>query len=122
LTKLCFEGIVAQGLCNLHDIADIPRNIILHVDSPDDIRIETEDGELVDEKFFKDYFGLSKKTFNVARQELIMQWSEEKDEERNDLIQIYRKSPKIKTIRSRGQVFDLFSKRYMTRPLDIQDW
>lgn len=94
LTKLCFKGIVAEGLCNLYDIAVIPRNLILRVESPDDVRIETEDGELVDEKFFKDYFGLSKKTFNVARQELIMQWSEEKDEERNDLIQIYRRSPK----------------------------
>ncbi len=97
LTKLCFKKIVSEGLCNLYDIAHIPRNLILHVDSPDNIRIETEDGELVDEMFFKDYFGLSKKFFNVARQELIMQWSEEKDEERNDLIQIYRKSLKIKS-------------------------
>lgn len=97
LTKLCFEGIVAEGLCNLYDIANIPRNLILRVESPDDICIETEDGEFVDERFFKDYFGLSKKIFNVARQELIMQWSEEKDEERNDLIHLYRKSPKIKS-------------------------
>ena len=34
---------------------------------------------------------------NAARQELIRKWSEENDKERNDLIQIYRKSPKIKT-------------------------
>ena len=97
LTKLCFEGIVAEGLCNLYDISNIPKNLVLRVESPDDIHIETEDGEFVDEKFFKDYFGLSKKMFNVARQELMMQWTEENEEERNDLIQIYRKSPKLKT-------------------------
>jgi len=119
LTKLCFEGIVAEGLCNLHDIADIPRNIILHVDSPDDIRIETEDGELVDEKFFKDYFGLSKKTFNVARQELIMQWSEEKDEERNDLIQIYRRSPKIKSEEDfRVEIEEIKPNQYVRKTFD----
>lgn len=97
LTKLCFERIVAEGLFNLYDIADIPRNLILRVESPDDIRVETENGEPVDEKFFKDYFGLSKKTFNIARQELILQWSEEQEEKRNDLIHLYRKSPKLKT-------------------------
>ena len=121
LTKLCFEGIVAEGLCNLYDIADIPRNLILRVESPDDIRIETEDGELVDEKFFKDYFGLSKKTFNVARQELIMQWSEEKDEERNDLIQIYRKSPKIKTKEDfRGEIEEIKPNLYVRKAFDEQ--
>ena len=121
LTKLCFEGIVAEGLCNLYDIADIPRNLILRVESPDDIRIETEDGELVDEKFFKDYFGLSKKTFNVARQELIMQWSEEKDEERNDLIQIYRKSPKIKTKEDfRGEIEEIKPNQYVRKAFDEQ--
>lgn len=119
LTKLCFEGIVAEGLCNLYDIADIPRNLILRVESPDDIRIETEDGELVDEKFFKDYFGLSKKRFNVARQELIIQWSEEKDEERNDLIQIYRKSLKIKSEEDfRAEIEKIKPNQYVRRIFD----
>lgn len=121
LTKLCFEGIVAEGLCNLYDIADIPRNIFLRVESPDDIRIETEDGELVDEKFFKDYFGLSKKTFNVARQELIMQWSEEKEEERNDLISLYRKSPKLKTEEDfKAEIVSIKPNQYVRKIFDEQ--
>lgn len=119
LTKLCFEGIVAEGLCNLYDIADIPRNLILRVESPDDIRIETEDGEYVDEKFFKDYFGLSKKMFNVARQELIMQWSEEKDEERNDLIYIFRKSPKLKTEEAfKAEIASIKPSQYVRKPFN----
>ncbi len=121
LTKLCFEGIIAEGLCNLYDIADIPRNIILRVDSPDDIRIETEDGELVDEKFFKDYFGLSKKTFNVAREELIMRWSEEKDEERNDIIHLYRKSPKLKTEEDfKAEMASIKPNQYVRKTFDEQ--
>ena len=119
LTKLCFKEIVAEGLCNLYDIAHIPRNLILHVDSPDNIHIETEDGELVDEKFFKDYFGLSKKMFNVARQELIMQWSEEKDEERNDLIQIYRKSTKLKTEEDfKAEITSIKPNQYVRKSFD----
>lgn len=97
LTKRCFEQIIAEGLYSLPYNSDVPANLILRVESPDDIRIETEDGELVDEKFFKDYFGESKKAFNVARQELIKRWSEENEETRNEIIQIYRQSPKIKT-------------------------
>ena len=119
LTKLCFEGIVAEGLCNLYDIANIPRNLILRVESPDDICIETEDGEFVDERFFKDYFGLSKKIFNVARQELIMQWSEEKDEERNDLIHLYRKSPKIKSEEDFiAEIASIKSSQYVRKTFD----
>lgn len=121
LTKLCFEGIVAEGLCNLYDIANIPRNLILRVESPDDIRIETEDGELADEKFFKDYFGLSKKTYNIARQELIIQWAEEREEERNDLIQIYRKSPKIKREEDyRNEIEEIKPNLYVRKSFDEQ--
>lgn len=97
LTKRCFEQIIAEGLYDLPYNSDVPANLILRVESPDDIRIETEDGELVDEKFFKDYFGESRKAFNAARQELIKRWSEENEEARNDIIQIYRQSPKLKT-------------------------
>ena len=97
LTKRCFEQIIAEGLYSLPYKSDVPANLILRVESPDDIRIETEDGELVDEKFFKDYFGESKKAYNAARQELIKRWSEENEDTRNDIIHIYRQSPKIKT-------------------------
>ena len=97
LTKRCFEQIIVERLYDLPYNAIVPANLILRVESPDDIRIETEDGELVDEKFFKDYFGESKKSFNNARQELIKRWSEENEETRNDIIHIYRQSPKIKT-------------------------
>ena len=97
LTKRCLEQIIAEGLYSLPYNSNVPANLILRVESPDDIHIETEDGELVDEKFFKDYFGESKKAFNNARQELIKRWSEENEETRIDIIQIYRQSPKIKT-------------------------
>ena len=97
LTKRCFEQIIVEGLYNLPYNSNVPANLILRVESPDDIRIETEDGELVDEKFFKDYFGESKRAFNAARQELIKRWSEENEDTRNDIIHIYRQSPKIKT-------------------------
>ena len=97
LTKLCFKRIVAEGLYNLPYNAGIPANLTLHVESPDYIRMETIDGELVDERFYKDYYGESKRAYNAARQELIKRWAEENEEERNDIIQIYRKSPRLKT-------------------------
>lgn len=97
LTKLCFERIVSEGIYTFPQNTGFLANLTLRVESPDDVRIETEDGELVDELFFKDYFGESKKTFNTARQELIKRWSEENDEERNELVYIYRKSQKLKT-------------------------
>ncbi len=97
LTKRCFEQIIVEGLYDLPYNSNVPANLILRVESPDDIRIETEDGKLVDEKFFKDYFGESRKAFNAVRQELIKRWSEENEDTRNDIIHIYRQSPKIKT-------------------------
>lgn len=97
LTKQCFKQIVAEGLYDLPRDSYILANLTLHVESPDDIRVETKDGELVDERFFKDYYGESKKVFNNARQELIKKWSEEIGGERNDLIQIYYNSPQLKT-------------------------
>lgn len=96
LTKLCFEGIVANGLYSIPKESGI--TMTLHVESPDDLRFEiSKDGELIDELFLTGIYGVTKKQLNIARQDLIKKWSEENDEERKDLIQIYRKSPKIKS-------------------------
>ena len=96
LTKQCFKKIVNQGLYGLPKESDI--TIALHVESPDDLRFEIrKNGELIDELLLTTIYGVTKKALNAARQELIRKWSEENDEERKDLIQIYRKSPKIKT-------------------------
>ena len=96
LTKQCFKKIVNQGLYGLPKESDT--TIALHVESPDDLRFEIrKNGELIDELLLTTIYGVTKKALNAARQELIRNWSEENDEERKDLIQIYRKSPKIKT-------------------------
>ena len=96
LTKQCFKKIVNQGLYCLPKESDT--TIALHVESPDDLRFEIrKNGELIDELLLTTIYGVTKKALNAARQELIRKWSEENDEERKDLIQIYRKSPKIKT-------------------------
>lgn len=96
LTKLCFEQIIVEGLYTLPKETDITMS--LHVESPDDLRYEIrKDGELIDELTLTGIYGVSKKALNAARQELIKKWSEENNEERSELIQIYRKSPKIKT-------------------------
>ncbi len=96
LTKLCFEGIVANGLYSIPKESGI--TMTLHVESPDDLRFEiSKDGEPIDELFLTGIYGVTKKQLNIARQDLIKKWSEENDEERKDLIQIYRKSPKIKS-------------------------
>ena len=121
LTKRCFEQIIAEGLYNLPYNSDVPANLILRVESPDDIRIETKDGELVDDKFFKDYFGESKKAFNNARQELIKRWSEDNEEKRNDIIYIYRQSPKIKTEEFfRDEIERIKPNQYVRRIFDEQ--
>ena len=121
LTKLCFERIVAKGLYTLPQNTGILSTLILHVENPDNVRIETKDGEPVDEIFFKDYYGESKKAFNTARQELIRRWSEENEEERKDLIQIYRKSPKIKTEEDyRSEIEEIKPNLYVRNTFDEQ--
>lgn len=121
LTKLCFERIVAEGLYRLPQYNGISVNLTLHVESPDDIRVETLDGEVVDEIFFKNYLGESKKTFNAVRQELIKLWSEENEEERNDLIYIYRKSPKIKKAEDfRAEIDEIKPNQYVRKVFDEQ--
>lgn len=96
LTKQCFKKIVNQGLYNMPKESDI--TIALHVESPDDLRFEIrKKGEPINELLLTTIYGVTKKALNAARQELIRKWSEENDEERKELIQIYRKSPKLKT-------------------------
>lgn len=96
LTKLCFKQILAEGLYTLPKETDLTMS--LHVETPDDLHFEVrKNGELINELFLTGIYGVSKKELNAARQELIKKWSEENDEERNDLIQIYRKSPKLKS-------------------------
>ena len=96
LTKQCFKKIVNQGLYSLPKESDI--TIALHVESPDDLQFEIrKNGEPIDELLLTSIYGVTKKALNAARQDLIRKWSEENDEERKELIQIYRKSPKIKT-------------------------
>lgn len=96
LTKRCFEGIVAEGLYSIPQESGI--TMTLHVESPDDLHFEiSKDGEPIDELLLSGFYGVTKKQLNAARQDLIRKWSEENDEERKELIQIYRKSPKLKT-------------------------
>lgn len=119
LTKLCFERIVAEGIYNLPHNTGILANLTLRVESPDDIRIETEDGELVDEFFFKDYYGESKKAYNTARQELIKRWSEESEEERNDLVHLYHRSPKLKTEEDfKAEIASIKPNQYVRKTFD----
>ena len=96
LTKFCFERIVANGLYSIPKESGITMS--LHVESPDDLRFEVmKDGEPLSELFLTGIYGITKKQLNTARQDLIKMWSEENDEERKDLIKIYRKTAKLKT-------------------------
>ena len=95
LTKRCFEGIVANGLYRIPKESGII--MTLHVESPNDLHFEiSKDGEPIDELFLTGIYGVTKKQLNIARQDLIKKWSEENEVEKNELIQIYRKSPKLK--------------------------
>ncbi|MDY6424506.1 MAG: 3'-5' exonuclease, partial [Bacteroidales bacterium] len=120
LTKQCFKRIVNQGLYSLPKESDI--TIALHVESPDDLRFEIrKKGEPIDELLLTTIYGVTKKALNAARQELIRKWSEENDEERKDLIQIYRKSPKIKTKEDfRGEIEEIKPNLYVRKAFDEQ--
>lgn len=120
LTKLCFEQIIAEGLYSLPKETDITMS--LHVESPDDLRYEIrKNGEIIDELFLTGIYGVSKKALNAARQELIKKWSEENNEERNELIQIYRKSPKIKTAEDfRAEIEGIKPNQYVRKIFDEQ--
>ena len=120
LTKLCFKQIVAEGLYSLPKESDI--TMTLHVESPDDLRFEIKkNGEPIDELLLTSIYGVTKKALNAAHQDLIKKWSEENDEERKDLIQIYRKSPKIKTEEDfRSEIEEIKPNLYVRNAFDEQ--
>ena len=120
LTKRCFEQIIVEGLYSLPKETDITMS--LHVESPDDLRYEIrKNGELIDELFLTGIYGVSKKALNAARQELIKKWSEENNDERSELIQIYRKSPKIKTAEDfRAEIEGIRPYQYTRKIFDEQ--
>lgn len=120
LTKLCFEGIVANGLYSIPKESGI--TMTLHVESPDDLRFEiSKNGEQIDELFLTGFYGVTKKQLSIARQDLIKKWSEENAEERKDLIEIYRKSPKIKTKEDfRGEIEEIKPNLYVRKAFDEQ--
>jgi hypothetical protein len=120
LTKLCFKQIIAEGLYTLPKETDLTMS--LHVESPDDLRYEIrKNGELIDELSLTGIYGVSKKALNTARQELIKKWSEENNEERSELIQIYRKSPKIKTtVDFRDEIERIKPNQYIRKVFDEQ--
>jgi len=93
LTKQCFKKLVTIGEYSFPQETDM--TISLHVESPKELHfVVRRNGEPVSQSTID---RIPKKSWNAACQELIRKWSEENDEERNDLIHIYRKSPKLKT-------------------------
>ena len=118
LTKLCFEGIVANGLYSIPKESGI--TMTLHVESPDDLRFEiSKNGEPIDELFLTGIYGVTKKQLQIARQDLIKQWSEENEEERNDLIHLYRKSPKLKTEEGfKAEIASIKPNQYVRKTFD----
>jgi DNA segregation ATPase FtsK/SpoIIIE-like protein len=120
LTKRCFEQIIIEGLYSLPKETDITMS--LHVESPDDLRYEIrKNGELIDELSLTGIYGVSKKALNAARQELIKKWSEENNDEWSELIQIYKKSPKIKTAEDfRDEIERTKPNKYVRKVFDEQ--
>lgn len=93
LTKQCFKKLVAIGEYSFPQETDM--TISLHVESSDEIHfVVRRNGEPVSQSVID---RIPKRSWNATCQELIKKWSEENYEERNDLIYIYRKSPKLKT-------------------------
>ena len=93
LTKHCFKKIVNQGLYSFPHETDM--TVTLHVESPDELHfVVKRNGEPVSQSIID---RIPQKSWNAVRQELIKKWTEENEEERNDLIHLYRKSPKLKT-------------------------
>ena len=95
LTKQCFIKLVKLGIYNLPQGSDYI--VSLHVETPDDIKffIRDEKGNPVSQSELLER--VSKKKWDAACHELINNWSENNEEEINDLIYLYRKSPKIRT-------------------------
>lgn len=115
LTKQCFKKIVNQGLYSFPQETDM--TVTLHVESPDELHfVVKRNGEPVSQSVID---GIPKKSWNAACQELIKKWSEENEEERNDLIHFYRKSPKLKTEEEfKAEIDSLKPNQYVRKTFD----
>lgn len=93
LTKQCFRKIVNKRLYSFPQ--ETGMTVTLHVESPDELHfVVKRNGEPVSQSTID---RIPKKSWNAVCQELIKKWSEENEEERNDLIYLYRKTLKLKT-------------------------
>lgn len=115
LTKQCFKKIVNQGLYTFPQETDM--TITLHVESPDELHfVVKRNGEPVSQSTID---RIPKKSWNAACQELIKKWSEENEEERNDLIYLYRKSPKLKTEEDfKAEIASIKPNQYVRKTFD----
>ena len=115
LTKQCFKKIVNQGLYTFPQETDM--TITLHVESPDELHfVVKRNGEPVSQSTID---RILKKSWNAACQELIKKWSEENEEERNDLIYLYRKSPKLKTKEDfKAEIASIKPNQYVRKTFD----
>ncbi len=115
LTKQCFRQIVNQGLYSFPQETDM--TVTLHVESPDELHfVVKRNGEPVSQSTID---RIPKKSWNAACQELIKKWSEENKEERNDLIHLYRKSPKLKTEKDfRAEIASIKPNQYVRKTFD----
>ena len=115
LTKQCFKKIVNQGLYTFPQETDM--TITLHVESPDELHfVVKRNGEPVSQSTID---RIPKKSWNAACQELIKKWSEENEEERNDLIYLYRKSPKLKTKEDfKAEIASIKPNQYVRKTFD----
>lgn len=115
LTKQCFKKIVNQGLYTFPQETDM--TITLHVESPDELHfVVKRNGEPVSQSTID---RILKKSWNAACQELIKKWSEENEEERNDLIYLYRKSPKLKTEEDfKAEIASIKPNQYVRKTFD----
>ena len=115
LTKQCFKKIVNQGLYTFPQETDM--TITLHVESPDELHfVVKRNGEPVSQSTID---RIPKKSWNAACQELIKKWSEENKEERNDLIYLYRKSPKLKTEEDfKAEIASIKPNQYVRKTFD----
>jgi DNA polymerase III epsilon subunit-like protein len=115
LTKLCFRNIVNQGLYSLPQETDM--TVALHVESPDELHfVVKKNGEPVSQTIID---SIPKKSWNAACQKLIKKWTEENEDERNGLIHLYRKSPKLKTEEDfNAEIASIKPNQYVRRTFD----
>ena len=94
LTKQCFEKLVRVGEYQFPKETGI--TIILHVDGPDDIQfiVKDENGVPLGQSALDH---LPKKNLKESQQELIRMWTEENEAEMDELLNLHRKSSKLKT-------------------------